>query len=443
MASLAPMRQLLQRREKLTAELRQLADDEKNVDADTGQLNGEAAAKFQALRVLLDELEQSINARSRIDDLEKRASGMPLDRADQDFARSCRSFGIVKFIGHQLAVMTGQRSTFDAGHECEISAEIAKRAGRKFQGVPIPLSAISLNNEMRAAVGGQMETRVISTTTPPGGPGASLIPLVLDPEQYIDILRPQLVIRQMGARVLSDLTGDLDLPRMSQQAAFTWVAENTPIPPSDESFDRVSLRPKTAGTIVEWSRNMILQSSPAIEGLVRNDLAMVLARGLDSAAIAGAGTAVEPKGIINDATTTHVPDGGLTYDLVADLIGALATRNALAGSLGFIGNGAVRTQASKTMDLYGRPLGFDVLFQSYPTAWSNLATDATVVNPLLFGNFADLCIGLWAELDLLLNPFESVAYSKGNVQLRALMTVDVALRHGTSFAWTDIASAGP
>jgi hypothetical protein len=41
---------------------------------------------------------------------------------------------------------------------------------------------------------------------------------------------------------------------------------------------------------------------------------------------------------------------------------------------------------------------------------------------------------VWSELDILVNPFESAAYSKGNVQIRAMVTVDIAVRHPESFA---------
>jgi hypothetical protein len=54
---------------------------------------------------------------------------------------------------------------------------------------------------------------------------------------------------------------------------------------------------------------------------------------------------------------------------------------------------------------------------------------------LILGNWSDLLIGFWSELDVLINPYVSGAYEKGNVQVRAMMTADVALRHTGSFAY--------
>jgi hypothetical protein len=80
------------------------------------------------------------------------------------------------------------------------------------------------------------------------------------------------------------------------------------------------------------------------------------------------------------------------------------------------------------------------VFQGVPVAYTNLVTSAgtkgsgTGLSTLLYGNWSDLLIGVWSELDILVNPFESTAYSKGNVQIRAMMTVDIAVRHPESFA---------
>ena len=171
MATLAPMRALLAHREQLTRELRQLTDDADNVN-DDGTLNGEAATKFAALRALLDELEQSIAARSRLDDLQQRSAGMPIgDRADRNFDRECERFSITRAISAFLGDGLGD------GREREVTQELVRRGLRRGGSITVPLRALSLNHEMRAALNTKgIETRIISTTTPAAGPGSSLIP---------------------------------------------------------------------------------------------------------------------------------------------------------------------------------------------------------------------------------------------------------------------------
>lgn len=106
------------------------------------------------------------------------------------------------------------------------------------------------------------------------------------------------VVRGMGARVLSGLTGNLSIPRETDSPAIGWVAENTALTADDANFDSITLSPKHAGALSEWSRNMLLQASPDVEALLRQMLARNLALAIDKAAILGGGTN-EPKGVLS------------------------------------------------------------------------------------------------------------------------------------------------
>ena len=60
---------------------------------------------------------------------------------------------------------------------------------------------------------------------------------------------------------------------------------------------------------------------------------------------------------------------------------------------------------------------------------SNLST-------IIFGNWADLLIGYWSAVDILVNPYHTDVYSKGGVRINALQDVDIQVRHAESFAAT-------
>ena len=428
--------QMLEVRDQVRTAIRQTSDamDEE------GDSSAELQALFTQLKALLDEIDSRVNRQATIDDLDRRASANPLGGSgDASWDRQCAEFSITRAIAFACNL-----PGVDAGRERETSAELARRAGRPFEGIPIPVRALSHNGPMRDAMGRRnVEQRVISSVSPPAGPGGALIPLVLDPTQYIDVLRPAMIVRGLGARVLSDLRANLDLPRMSGATSFGWFAENSAIPTSDETFDRVSLRPRHAGAILEVSRNMLQQSTPDVEAIIRDDLAQVLARAVDSAALVGpAGSPIQPQGIIYTPNVTEVTGAAPDYDLMVDIATAPALLNALMGSLGWAANFAVRGALLKLKDLYGRPYGLDILGQGFPLAFTNLATDTTNANPIVFGNWNDLIIGFWSEIDLLVNPYGDAAFSKGNVQLRGAMTLDIALRHPESFAWCPLTVTG-
>ena len=426
------MRQLLDRRAKITREMRELADA---VDDDAGGLTPEQQAAFDKLKLALADLEAAISNRAAVDDAERRIAGTPLagaTRGDRHWESEQRQFSITRAIAAASGIKV------DDGREREVSAELARRSGRSFQGIAVPMAALSR----------RVEQRVITTTTPAGGPGGNLIATNLLADEYIDLLRAALVIRQLGARVLTGLTGNVDIPRQTGAAAVGWVAENTPVPVSDIPFDRVSLRPKHCGAIVELSRNMLQQTTPDVEALVRADLAAVLARALDGAAIAGTGTANDPVGILHQPGVPVVPiaanGGPVTWETVLAMVEAVELANAPADSRAFVGNPRVKAQAMNTARIAGVALGLvmdeNEKLAGYPYASTTLAPSGlekgtgTNLSALIFGAWSEVLLGLWSELDLLVNPYEGTAYSKGNVLVRGMMTVDIAIRHPQSFA---------
>ena len=52
---------------------------------------------------------------------------------------------------------------------------------------------------------------------------------------------------------------------------------------------------------------------------------------------------------------------------------------------------------------------------------------------LIYGDFQDLLIGIWSQLDILMNPYAETAYSKGNILIRAMASVDFGVRRPASF----------
>jgi hypothetical protein len=51
---------------------------------------------------------------------------------------------------------------------------------------------------------------------------------------------------------------------------------------------------------------------------------------------------------------------------------------------------------------------------------------------MIFGNWADLVIGMWGSLDLMVDPY--TGSTAGTVRVVALQDVDVQLRNVVSFA---------
>ena len=418
---MSDLRELQERRSNVVTEMRQLADAPKG---DNGDLSDEQAKRFDELKAENESLEQRIGRQHSLEEAERRMQGRTVaGDADANWQEKRRSYSLVRAIAGAAGIPV------DDGNEREIAQEIRHRTGRQFAGIAVPVEVFDEKVEKRVLTG--------------SGDGSDLIATDHMGAQFIDRLREAVLVRRLGARVLRGLTGNVDIPRLAASASVGWVAENSAISSSDHEFDSVSLTPKHAGAITALSRNMLQQSSPDIEQLVRRDFAQILGSALDSVAINGGG-ANEPTGILANSDVTDVDLSPLSWENVQSVIGTL--EDAAAEGTAFLTHPKVERKLRTTNRVSGEPEhGFIAegrnMLDGYTLAKStNVPTSGSpLTSELIFGNFSDLLIGFWSELDVLVNPFESTAYSKGNVQVRGMLTADVALRHAASFAYgTDI-----
>jgi HK97 family phage major capsid protein len=324
--------------------------------------------------------------------------------------------------------VTEQRAGALSGLEAEVHQELAKDRG-EVRGVMVPTSVI---------LGG--ETRALKTTTPGAGPGSNLI--ATDVGALSDRRRPALRIEALGAMVLRGLTGNLDLPRLAESGTAGWVAEHTDVPRSDPKFAKVRMTPRTVGAEYEVSRRMLLQSSAALEPILRRDLGFLLAQALDAAAIRGGG-ANEPVGILADPNVQEMTGGAFTSDLAADMIAALELDD-VTGTRAFLTHPSVTAAARKTKESADRnkPLTIAEQFHGERVETStqvptNVGADGDQA-ALTYGEWASLYLGYWSGVDLLMNPYHSDVASKGGALLHAFLDADVAVRHPEGFRWAPV-----
>ena len=309
----------------------------------------------------------------------------------------------------------------DAGREREIDAELRATTGRQFKGVAVPTELF--------------EKRVLTTAAPAGGPGSNLVPTEHLANEYISALTASTIIASLGARTLSGLLGNVEIPGEKAAPTAAWIAENAALTATDPQFQQVTLSPKHVGALSEFSRNMLLQTSPGIEGILRQMMARDIALEMDRVAILGGGTN-EPTGILAASGTQTQAYATSIFHTTAEMIGKANVAN-VGPNRAFLSSNRVATIARKTLDSQKLPIGTAALFHQQRAEFSNLVPDnlgaGTNESGLIYGDFSELLIGLWSALDVLVNPYESTAYSKGNVSVRALATADIALRRPAAF----------
>ena len=178
--------------------------------------------------------------------------------------------------------------------------------------------------------------------------------------QLIGRLIAEAVLPQAGVQMPTVSGSPFTLPSVESGTTFYWTSESGASTKSTAAFGNRTWTPKRGTVFTKLSRYLLKQSSPAVEGVVRQIMAQDMALGLDSAGLEGGGTGGEPVGL-HPRTTTNVTgvtstgpglltttqlfngtgtDGDyITYQYINQMVGLLAENNALRGSrLGVIGN---------------------------------------------------------------------------------------------------------
>nr|DAF31019.1 MAG TPA: major capsid protein [Caudoviricetes sp.] len=258
-----------------------------------------------------------------------------------------------------------------------------------------------------------VECRDSFTATGTTGTGSDLVET-----NFMDIqkpLRDRLVLSQAGARVLTGLRGNIDIPDYSGSTA-NWEGENNKANDGGGKFSHKTMKPKRLTSILTVSRQLLIQDSLGVEQLLRSDLIDAIAGKLE-ATILG-----------NHNHTDTIPDGlftGFSGDAsamnwagVVDLETQVDLANALDGNTGYIMHTVLRGKGKTTVKAAQGALGFlidpDGTMNGYKVLRTNsVATNATTgENPtaatawgITFANWAELLIGQWGAIDLMVDPY--------------------------------------
>ena len=366
--------------------------------------------------------------------LERIGTAKPVAVGDADIGLSdqeIRQYSFVRLI-NALANPANRAAQAAAAYEFEVSNAAAERAGKEPEGVMIPSDILRAKRDL-----------TVGTTTA----GGHTVATDLLADSFIDSLENAMRVRQAGATMLTGLVGNVAIPRQTSGATAYWVAESGAVTESQAAFDQVTLSPKTVGAFSDISRKLLLQSSIDIEAFVRNDLALRLALAIDLAAINGTGASNQPTGILNVSGIGDVAGGanGLapTWAHMVNVKKEVAKDNALMGSLGWLTNsdvvGKLQTteKASNTAqfilgDDASRLCGYPLYETNQVPNNLDKGSSTGVCSAIIFGNWADLIIGMWGGLDI--NVDTSTGSTSGTVRVVALQDVDIAVRHAQSFS---------
>lgn len=355
-------------------------------------------------------------------------------------AKDAKRYNFAKAILAQCQRGVAEFKHIDCGFEVEMAQEIRRKS---------PMLAARTNNML---IPSMMQSRTgLSSDEATKGETLKLT----GGGEFIDLLRNKSVLMKAGARVISGLTGPLQLPRQTAAGTASWINEN---PGSDTSITEATLGSATLAmksliSVSAYTRQMLIAAASGnwdVEQLIRDDMAAIFALALDAAGLKGGGSE-EPTGIIahtgTNVVTLGAQGGTLTYAKIIELETAVANQNGDSGKLAYIGRPSLRGFLKKlyavnstygTVPVWthlandgdGLPQGVVNGYNAYATNQvpENFSpgTMTTTATALIFGDISQVIFGEWGAFETLVD--ENTLAAQAKVRVVSTQFVDVLVR---------------
>lgn len=241
---------------------------------------------------------------------------------------------------------------------------------------------------------GQIAVRTINASTATQGQET-----VAEDKLPLDIsARNALVASQMGATYLSNLVGDVSLPKYNG-TSVTWKGETAPAEDGEGAFSEIVLKPHRLTAKVTVSKQFLAQNSDDVEAALIRDINAAVAEKLDSTIFAGvSGVTDAPKPISNTAGIVAKDiSTSASYSDVLAMEQAVEEANGNTNEIAFVCSPSVKFAYKGTQLGNGMPFMYaNDEIDGYPAFVSNSVkkNDVYCLVP------RDLYIGEWGGLDI-------------------------------------------
>ena len=282
-----------------------------------------------------------------------------------------RNFSILKAINEQLNGQFSEetRAVIEAGKQ-EMTA-----AGQSYKGsILIPMS------EERAAI-------QITNGDANGG-----VAKVVEKTNILEPLRDNLVTVKAGATFLSNLVGDVAIPKYSG-SNVAWAGEVAAATDGAGTFSEVILKPKRLTAVLDVSKQFLIQDSVGAENMLRADLVRAVAEKLEQTILGKHATSVNmPDGF---CTTAPTDKGALSFERIVGLESKVEGNN-VTGNMSYIMHPSLKAKCKTTSKSATGTANVGFIWEGdnvngYPVYVSNAVSKAMQTAGdeygIVFGNF--------------------------------------------------------
>ena len=260
-----------------------------------------------------------------------------------------------------------------------------------------------------------------------------------DKLEMIPFLRANLILVKAGAQMMTGLVGNVSIPVLSTGNTANWKAENDSAVDAAPGFSEVDLSPHRITAYYDVSKQFLLQDSVGANALLQNDIVLAVSDLLEATAFGTlVGTAYRPEGLFYNPTLVF--SSGSTFAQMISLESAVAAANALKSPGTYLLHPTSVGKLKSTAKAATVAAGFiaeNSQINGYPYLTSTNLPTVSGAKGVIFGCFADMIIGQWGGIDLIVDPYTVAKEGKIRVVINAYF--DVKLRRKQAFAKGTIA----
>jgi HK97 family phage major capsid protein len=306
--------------------------------------------------------------------------------------------------------------------------------------------------------------------------GFLLVPEISD--SVMMLIRNRLAVLKMAVSHVQPRSKQYLLPGIAAGATASWLAENSAIPASVESFQiQATMVPRPLGSLVAISNRLLADatadnpsSAGSAQDVITADVADLMSVTMDAGLLAGAAGGPAPRGILNTAGTTPVPAGVIgangsspSYGILTAIAGTLQQASMPFTSPGWIFAGRTLQSLMALTNSYGEPLllgrpgllevdpaGSTGKLLGYPFACTNAVpvnqTFGSAVNAstiIFSSDWSELFVGDWqlfaidSSTEAAYTPDSGTtwisAFQNQQTLIRATLWCDMAIRRPAAF----------
>ena len=210
-------------------------------------------------------------------------------------------------------------------------------------------------------------------------------------------LRAKNVMVAAGAKFLTNLTGDVQIPLMSPSNCG-WEGEIAEAKDGAGTFSSVKLSPRRLTCFIDLSKQFLIQDSVGAEEMLRADIVNSLVAKLEQTIFGdAAGDTTKPAGIFNSAEVVAPSYQGVCA--------AEAAVTDYSGEKRFVMSPTAKS-AFKQATISGTKSDLRLLLEDgevdgYPVSDSS----NVVAGGYAFGDFSELVVAQWGGIDIVVDPY--------------------------------------